>query len=112
MFLRAFTDPAITQALNLMHETPQDNWTVDSLSAKVGLSRTVFASKFHQLVGIAPAAYLVLFRMDLATEYLEQGELSMDQIAEMCGYQSAAAFSKAYKKTTGDSPGKIRKSAK
>ena len=109
LFLKAFTDPAITKALNLMHDAPQQNWTVELLSSQVGLSRTAFANKFHQLVGIAPAAYLVLYRMDLATELLEQGELSMDQIAEMCGYQSTAAFSKAYKKNTGDSPGKIRK---
>ncbi len=109
LFLKAFTDPAITKALNLMHDAPEKNWTVESLSSQVGLSRTAFANKFNQLVGIAPAAYLVLYRMDLATELLAQGELSMDQIAEMCGYQSTAAFAKAYKKSTGVSPGKIRK---
>ncbi len=109
LLLKAFTDPAITKALNLMHDAPQQNWTVESLCSQVGLSRTAFTNKFQQLVGIAPAAYLVDYRMDLATELLEQGELSTDQIAEMCGYQSTAAFAKAYKKNTGDSPGKIRK---
>ncbi len=112
LFLKAFTDPAVTKALNLMHDSPQDNWTVESLSTKVGLSRTAFANKFQQLVGTAPATYLVQYRMDLATELLEQGEMSMEQIAEQCGYQSAAAFSKAYKKSTGDSPGQIRRKLK
>ncbi len=111
-FLRAFTDPAVTRALNKMHEAPQKNWTIDQLSAEVGLSRTAFASKFQQLVGIAPASYLVLYRMDLATELLEQGELSMDQVAERCGYQTTAAFAKAYKKIIGNSPGQVRKKAK
>lgn len=108
-FLRAFSEPSIGKALNAIHTSPDKNWTVESLSVEAGLSRTAFANKFNELVGMAPVTYLGRYRMDLATEHLEQGELSMDQIAEICGYLSTAAFAKAYKKITGDSPGKIRK---
>lgn len=110
-FLRAFADPSIARALFAIHEEPQQPWTVASLADTAALSRTAFANRFHELVGMTPLGYLTRFRMDLATEWLRQGELNMDEIAERSGYASAAAFAKAYKKESGVTPGSVRRAS-
>lgn len=111
-FLRAFADPATARALGVMHEHPHKPWTVASLAETAALSRTAFSRRFHELVGITPLAYLTRYRMDLAVDWLRQGELSIDDIAERCGYTSSAAFAKAFKKETGSTPGMIRREAR
>jgi AraC-like DNA-binding protein len=108
-FLRAFADPVTARALGVMHEHPHKPWTVASLAETAAVSRTAFSKRFHELVGITPLAYLTRYRMDLAAEWLRQGELSMEEIAERCGYNSVAAFAKAFKKETGSTPGMIRR---
>lgn len=108
-FLRAFADPATARALGMMHEHPHKPWTVASLAETAAVSRTAFSKRFHELVGMTPLAYLTRYRMDLAAEWLRQGELSMEEIAERCAYNSVAAFAKAFKKETGSTPGMIRR---
>lgn len=107
--LRAFSDPAITRALSAMLEHPEKPWSVSSLAGVAAISRTAFSQRFHELLGMTPAAYLANYRMDVASGWLRQGELSMDQVAEQVGYASTAAFAKAFKKLTGQSPGKLRR---
>ena len=108
-FLKAFADPAVTRALYAIHEHPEASWSVSSLASIAALSRTAFAQRFHERVGMTPAAYLANYRMDKASALLRQGSLSMDAIAEQVGYSSTAAFAKAFKKLTGSSPGKMRR---
>jgi AraC family transcriptional activator of mtrCDE len=108
-FRRAFADPSIARALGAIHEQPHKPWTVASLAETAALSRTAFARRFHDLVGMTPLAYVTGYRMGLAADWLRQGELSIDDIAARCGYTSSAAFSKAFKKETGRAPGMIRR---
>jgi AraC-like DNA-binding protein len=107
-FLRAFADPAIARALGAIHERPGDPWTLEQLADVAALSRTAFVNRFRELVGITPAAYLGQYRMDQASSWLRQGTMTMDEIAERCGYSSTAAFAKAYKKIAGVAPGAVR----
>ncbi len=108
-FLRAFADPAIAHSLGAIHAKPGDPWTLEQLADVAALSRTAFANRFRELVGITPAAYLAQYRMDQASSWLRQGTITMDEIAERCGYSSTAAFAKAYKKITGVAPGAVRR---
>ena len=107
-FLRAFADPAIARALGAIHERPGDPWSLEQLAEVAALSRTAFGNRFRELVGITPAAYLAQYRMDQASSWLRQSTMTMDEIAERCGYGSTAAFAKAYKKVTGVAPGAVR----
>lgn len=107
-YLRALTDPRIGHALLLIHSRYGEPWTLQRLAREVGMSRTTFAERFHDLVGLPPARYLTAWRMQEATSLLEQSTLSIEHIAERCGYHSAASFRKAYKAATGSPPRQVR----
>jgi AraC family transcriptional activator of mtrCDE len=111
-FLRAFADPATARALSAIHEEPYKPWTVASLARVAALSRTAFANRFHDLVGMTPLAYLTHYRMDLAADWLRQDDMSIEDVAARCGYTSSAAFAKAFKKETGRTPGVIRRAGR
>lgn len=111
-FLKAFADPAVARALEAIHEQPGEPWSVATLAERAALSRSAFASRFHELVGMTPAAYLTRYRMDIAHDWLVRNELTMDEIAERSGYSSTAAFTKSFKKVTGVSPGRVRREGK
>ncbi|RKH53082.1 AraC family transcriptional regulator [Corallococcus llansteffanensis] len=106
---RALADPAIGNALALMHERPGDPWTVERLAAAVGLSRSGFAARFHALVGETPLQYLSNWRMTRSARWLHESDDSLDAIAERAGYESAPAFSKAFKRRWGMGPGAYRR---
>lgn len=105
---RALTDPQIGQALALMHQMPQESWTVESLAFQAGMSRAGFAARFRELVGEPPMQYLTRWRMHKAASQLHAGEKNISEIATQVGYEAVAAFSKAFKRTTGFSPGEFR----
>lgn len=105
----AFADVHIGAALALIHNHPEDKWTVQSLAAKTGMSRAAFAVRFHQLVGEPPLQYLTRWRMHKATTLLRSGQMSLTQIAGQVGYDADAAFSKAFKRWIGKTPGVYRK---
>jgi AraC-like DNA-binding protein len=107
-WLNALSDNKIGAALSLMHGSPQQRWTVESLAANVGMSRTAFASRFRQLVGSAPLEYLHQWRMTIAMSALKQSDEPLLLIAGKIGYLSDTAFSIAFKRTTGVSPGRYR----
>jgi len=107
--LAALFDTHIGQGLTLIHRQPERQWSVELLARETGLSRSVFAERFKQLVGMAPVRYLTEWRMREATELLQQSELSVAAIAERCGYNSEIAFRKAFKSVTGSTPGEIRR---
>ncbi len=104
----ALRDPAIAKALSLMHERPQAPWSVEGLARQVAQSRATFARRFSELVGETPVAYLTRWRMCLAAKLLSESDLSLDEIAARVGYETAAAFSKAFRRSHGTSPGRFR----
>jgi AraC-like DNA-binding protein len=104
----ALRDPAIAKALSLMHRRPEVAWSVEQLAREVALSRAAFARRFAELVGETPVAYLTRWRMCIAAKLLSESEASLDQIALRVGYETSAAFSKAFRRSHGDSPGRYR----
>jgi AraC-like DNA-binding protein/mannose-6-phosphate isomerase-like protein (cupin superfamily) len=108
-WLAGLRDPHIGRALTLLHARPNEAWTAESLALEVGMSRSVFAERFTSLIGQPPMTYLTLWRMHLAAQRLREGRGSVAQIAFAVGYESEAAFSRAFKRQFGVSPGGWRK---
>lgn len=108
-WLRALTEPQIGSALSLIHQNPQHPWTVAELAAKVGMSRSTFAGRFAELVGEPPLHYVTRWRMQKAAALLREGAATLGDIADRVGYESEAAFSKAFKRWVGTAPGAYRK---
>jgi len=109
--LRAIFDPQIGSALKSMHEKVEHPWTVESLAAACGMSRSAFAVRFKDLVGETPLEYLTSWRMQKATGLLQKGDKKVFEVAESVGYDSDAAFSKAFKRIVGVAPRQYRRSA-
>lgn len=110
-WLGALRDRAIGAALGLLHKNPEKAWTVPSLAAQVGMSRSPFAARFAALVGQSPMSYLKRWRLQLAARLLREQNLSLAAIAEQVGYESAAAFSRVFKREFRVSPGQYRRRA-
>ncbi len=108
----ALRDPAVAKALSLIHEQPQASWSVEGLARCVAQSRATFARRFAELVGEPPGAYVTRWRMCLAAKLLTETDLSLDDIATRIGYETAAAFSKAFRRSYEDSPGRFRAAAR
>jgi AraC-like DNA-binding protein len=108
-WLAGLRDPLIGRSIALLHEKPTDAWTVASLAQAVHVSRTVLAERFVELVGTPPMQYLTQWRMTLAAHLLLSGHLSLTRIAEGIGYDSEAAFSRAFKREYGTPPGVWRR---
>lgn len=110
-WLRALTEPRIGEAIAMVHRAPAAPWTVAELAAKVGMSRSAFALRFTELVGEPPLQYVTRWRIEKATNHLREGR-GIAEIASMVGYDSEAAFSKAFKRWTGSAPGVYRTEAR
>jgi len=111
-WLVALNDERIGNALELLHADPANQWSLGELGRKVGMSRTSFAQQFKLLVGNTPMEYLTEWRMSLAYSKLQLSGDSILAIALDVGYQSEAAFSRAFKKVIGKCPNEIRKQNK
>jgi AraC-like DNA-binding protein len=111
-WLAGLRDPQVGRALALLHARPTDAWTADILALEVGMSRSAFAERFTSLVGQPPMHYLTLWRMHVAEGRLREGRGSVAQIALAVGYESEAAFSRAFKRQFGTSPGTWRRQLK
>ena len=107
--LGVFSDAQICKAILAINENPAWPWTLTNLSEKAHLSRSVFAERFFQACGMPPIEFLTIWRMYLARQWLEQERASVMNVAERCGYESVAAFSKAFKRIMGVGPGQFRK---
>jgi len=103
-------DPHVARALALLHHDMSRRWTVDMLGREVGLSRSALADRFIRLIGVPPMHYLSSWRMQVASERLRTTAGSLVQVAESVGYDSEAAFSRAFKKTFGVAPATWRRS--
>lgn len=106
-WLRGLTDPSIARALQAMHESPGDEWTVSSLARIAGLSRTAFAMRFADMVGITPIHYLTQWRMNLAAERILSSRTNLTQLAFELGYASDSAFRDAFKRHYGIAPSRF-----
>ncbi|MEV8634229.1 AraC family transcriptional regulator [Streptosporangium sp. NPDC051023] len=105
---RALTDPAIGEALRLLHGDPAHRWTVAALATKVGMSRAAFAQRFTALVGQPPLGYLTDWRMTLAADLLRDTRQSVATVARQVGYRDPFAFSVAFKRARGRTPSSWR----
>jgi AraC-like DNA-binding protein len=108
-WLRALVDPQLGEALRAMHEHPATGWTVRSLAAGVGMSRSAFAARFAGVVGETPIQYLTRWRLQKAATMLQPGDADVSAAAASVGYESIPAFSKAFKRIIGVSPGAYRR---
>ena len=109
-WLAGLRDPHVARALALLHREITRRWTVEDLGREVGLSRSVLADRFMRLIGAPPMHYLAQWRMQVATQKLRSTSAPLGQVAEDVGYDSEAAFSRAFKKTFGVAPGTWRRS--
>lgn len=107
-WLSALNHPELSNSLAAIHNYPENNWTVESLAEQCCMSRSKFASLFHEVIGESPLAYLQQHRMRLASQYLRQSNYPVQQIANKVGYSSETAFSQAFKRTFEFSPKQYR----
>jgi AraC-like DNA-binding protein len=108
-WLAGLRDPHIGRALALLHARPTEGWTAEALALEAGMSRSVFAERFTTLVGQPPMQYLTFWRMHVAAQQLREGRGNVAQIGFAVGYESEAAFSRAFKRQFGVSPGSWRR---
>ncbi len=110
-WLGALKDRQIGRAIALIHRDPAHAWTVASLAQKVAMSRSAFAARFTELVGEPVMRYVTRWRMYVAMDALKEQDTSVAEVASRLGYQSEAAFSRAFKRIISVSPGAVRRSA-
>lgn len=110
-WLRALDHPPIARALAAVHRSPADPWTVASMAASAGMSRSAFATQFKRLVGQTPLDYVTRWRMRRAAALLEQGGRNLGEVAAAVGYGSDESFSRAFSQWAGTTPGAYRRSA-
>lgn len=108
--LTALFDTKLGKVLNAIHQQPEFAWTLESLAEKALMSRSSLSDAFRQHLGESPMRYLTKWRMNEAKRMLKTTQLSVAQIADKSGYESEAAFRKAYKNTLGEPPGTVRAS--
>ncbi|MEP6622662.1 MAG: AraC family transcriptional regulator, partial [bacterium] len=108
-WLGGLKDPVVGPALTHLHERPAHPWTLAELAGTIASSRSVLAERFTQLVGVAPMLYLMRWRMQLAAERLSRSTAKVAAIGAQVGYESQAAFSRAFKRETGLSPAEWRR---
>jgi len=108
-WLAGLRDPFVGRSLAALHRSPARGWTIELLARQVGLSRSALAERFTQYVGQPPMQYLTNWRMQLAANHLLSGMESVAVIANDVGYESEAAFSRAFKKVVGTPPSQWRK---
>lgn len=110
-WLAGLRDPIVGHALALLHDRPTAAWTLERLANDIGISRSVLADRFTQFVGQPPMRYLAHWRMQLAARLLSDGTAKVSAVALDVGYESEAAFSRAFKKIVGTPPATWRRGA-
>ena len=105
--LVGLADERLAIAIRKIHQDVSQSWTIDQLAKEATLSRSAFFQRFSKAVGYTPMEYVIAWRMAIAKDLLRRQTFTMATIAERIGYQSASAFSSAFKKHTGLSPSKF-----
>ena len=109
-WIAALRDPRIGRAMQAFHQSPDEAWTLASLASTAGMSRSAFAARFKTLTGEGPMQYAIRWRMQLACTALKDGGRTLSEISADLGYESEAAFARAFKREIGTTPGIYRKS--
>jgi AraC-like DNA-binding protein len=104
-------DPQIGRVLSLLHALPERPWTVDELAREAAMSRAALAKRFVELVGQSPIQYLAGWRMHMARRLLQESALGIGEIAGRVGYESEAAFSRAFRRLVGSPPATWRQAS-
>ena len=107
-WLAGLRDPLVGRVLALLHGQPSRGWTLEELAAEAGASRSALADRFAHLVGCPPIQYLTQWRMQMAAKRLGDAGVKIAAVAHEVGYESEAAFSRAFKKIVGRSPSEWR----
>ena len=110
-WLAGLNDPQVGKALRLMHEEPVKPWTVEELARCAAVSRSSLAQRFTDLIGSSPMHYLAAWRIQLARQMLRDGTQSIPDVAARVGYESEAAFNRAFKRVVGVPPAAWRRTA-
>ena len=110
-WLAALRDRFVARALALMHARPAHPWTVEDLAHRIGMSRSGFAQRFTDLLGVPPMQYLAQWRLQLAAQQLRLADRPLASVAEDVGYESEAAFNRAFKREFGMPPATWRRNA-
>jgi AraC-like DNA-binding protein len=108
-WLAGLRNPLVARVLALLHNAPAQNWTLDSLAAQAGTSRSVLAERFVHFIGQPPMNYLRQLRIQLASRMLAENDAKLASVAASVGFQSEAAFSRAFKRWVGVSPDEWRR---
>lgn len=108
-WLGALQDKQVGRAITAIHRDPAQPWTLESLAGVAAMSRSAFAARFTQLVGESAMHYLTRWRMLVAVSLLQENDSPLVEIANRLGYDSEAAFSRAFKRHLGVSPGSVRR---
>jgi AraC-like DNA-binding protein len=108
-WLAGLRDPHVSRALGLIHAQPGRQWTVDELGREAGMSRSALAERFALLIGEPPMQYLTRWRLALAARALKEGNEPIVRLAEQVGYESEAAFNRAFKREFGMPPATWRR---
>ena len=111
-WLAGLRDPVVARTLALMHGDIVRPWSVEELGRAAGVSRSALAERFTRMIGMAPMHYLAHWRLQTAAQKLRDTGASLAQVAELAGYSSEAAFSRAFKKRFGNSPASWRRAAR
>lgn len=109
-WLAGLRDAHVARALALIHRDIARSWTVEELGREAGLSRSALGDRFIRLLGVPPMHYVSNWRMQVAMQSLRTSSASLAQVADMVGYESEAAFSRAFKKSVGTAPATWRRS--
>jgi AraC-like DNA-binding protein len=110
-FLRGLKDPYLARVIGAVQNRPDSRWTLEQMARSAGLSRSGFAGRFRATLGMTPSQFVTAVRMARAADLLLHGQTPMVRIAELTGYGSEAAFSRAFRKWSGSPPGALRRSA-
>ncbi|EKF19149.1 AraC family transcriptional regulator [Nitratireductor pacificus pht-3B] len=111
-WVEALRDPRLGRVIAALHRDPGRDWSVAEMAAEMGSSRSVFAERFVAATGTTPLRYVAALRMRLAEQWIARDRMSIDMAARRLGYASQAAFSRAYKRVTGQTPGHARAAAR
>jgi AraC-like DNA-binding protein len=107
-WLAGLRDPLVGRVLTLLHARPAHAWSLEELASDAAASRSALAERFTQIVGCPPIQYLTQWRMQIAAKRLADPGVKIATVAHEVGYESEAAFSRAFKKSVGRSPSQWR----
>lgn len=110
-FIAALNDQYLSNGLKAFHDDFAAEWTVEKLARESSMSRSLFSDRFKQYLDLSPMQYVTNWRMQNARQFLMHSQLPLDGIAREVGYESAAAFSKAFKRIFNQNPGEYRRLA-